>query len=105
MAPGRSASGSGVIRFPLVRQDDAIAKEISFHLRGQVFLVPGIQWIELVLVDQDGLLPQPFLPGFIGYEFEYALAELAGPGLMRQSFSVTVQLDALYGSAHGISGV
>ena len=93
--PSRQDRNSGIAGLPLIRHDDAVAEEVGLHLCRQVLLVPGVQRVQPVFVDEDGLLAQPFLPGFPGDVFEDPFAEFPGPGLVGQSFRLAAEFHAL----------
>src|SRR5690606_39503060 len=80
--------------FPTRRSSDLLAAEQEFfHFTAQVLACFGVERVEPVLVDEDGLARQPLLPGGLGDLGVDALAQRAGPGGEVEAFGVGVELD------------
>src|SRR6266436_1188052 len=74
--------------------------EMLLHLLGEIFPRARVGEVQLVLVDEHGLVLDPGLPGFLGDVLVDALAELARVGREVEPFRVAAELDALHHTCH-----
>ena len=78
------------------------AKEVVFHLAGQVLAGTQIGQVQAVFIDQHGLVLEPVGPGLLAHTFPNALAQIAGVGRKVQAFCLGAEFDALKGACHGV---
>src|SRR6266436_1188053 len=70
------------------------------HLLCEIFPRARVGEVQLVLVDEHGLVLDPGLPGFLGDVLIDALAEFARVGGEVQPFRVAAELDAFHHPCH-----
>jgi len=80
----------------------AAAEKEFFHFLLEELARLRVDRREPVLVDEDGLVFQPQLPGLLRDLIEDALAQLTRVGRLVQPLRCAPEFDALYGSAHDV---
>ena len=68
------------------------AKEVVFHLAGQILAGARIGQVQAVFIHQHGLVAEPLGPGLLADVVENALTQLAGIGDAIQAFGFLAQL-------------
>lgn len=79
----------------IIAREELVALLIEVGARGHV------HHVELLFVNQHGLVGDPFIPGLFRYVIENILPLGAGKGGSGESFKVLLQFATKYGSAHG----
>jgi hypothetical protein len=97
-----SAGASTVLRWRHVAGGlvSAFAKEVLFHLAGQVLASALVGQVESVFIHQHGLVLEPVGPGLFAHTLVDPLAQLARVGGEIQAFGFDAELDALDSACH-----
>src|SRR4051794_25143238 len=93
MASRDALTGSRCGRHVSLRSIGAAAKEVVFHLAGQVLASPLVGEVQAVFVHQHGLLLEPLGPGFLAHVLVNALAEFTRIRRKVETFGFLAELD------------
>src|SRR5690606_40300926 len=100
---GSGGYGSGLVRRDISRRLLRTAREeILLHLGGEECAGFGVERIQAVLVDQHGLVREPFAPGLLRYVFVDAPTEFAGPRRETEALGFAVELHAMHHARHRV---